>query len=597
MNTWRTAWRVAHMRPVLFWVAFAFWVGFYTVPLLTGLIAREIFNALSEGAPGANLATLIATLVAAEAGHIVVFLNAAWWWHVWWLWCNAALRMNILGWLVDGPGARRLPDSPGEAVSRFREDVQEFLEFIDTWLDMAGQVLFALVALAIMATINPLITAVIAAPLVLVIVITEKLVVHLRRYRRQHREATGRITSFIGEMFGAVQAVKMASAEERVTARFRVLGEVRRRAAVKDRLFMELLESVNLNTANLAVGVILLLAAGSMRSGEFTVGDFALFTSYLLSVTQAPQWIGRLLARHRHAGVSLERMDALLAGAPRGTLVTARPLPFKAAAPALQPPVACAEPLRELAVRGLTYRFPDSGGGVEGIDLMLKRGSFTVITGRVGSGKTTLLRALLGLVPADSGSVRWNSADVADPGSFFVPPRAAYTPQAPRLFSERLSDNILLGAGDQTALDEAIRLAVLEPDIAAMEQGLETVVGPRGVRLSGGQAQRTAAARMFVRRPQLLVFDDLSSALDVETERILWERLAARPELTCLVVSHRRAALRRADEVIVLAGGRVAGRGRLDHLLETNSEMRRLWQADTEERPAIEPEEVGVTPR
>jgi ATP-binding cassette subfamily B protein len=556
LSTWQLHTRLMRFRPWLYAVNVLIWSANGIFPLGLGLAIKWIFDDLSGArTAGVNAWTALAFMAAIAIARIANSLLGTYTFASLWQSISSLLVRNLMEWLVVAPGTRRLPDAPGEVVNRFRDDSLEVLRYLDQYVDLGGAVVFIAVGLAIMVAISPTATAIALVPLLGVLLLTRAVGSRLRLYRRASRETAGQVSHFVGELFGAVQAVKVASAEERAMLHFDRLNEARRRAALKDRLFGELLRSVAANMASIAVGAVLLL--GATATATLTIGDFALFVSYLGRMTQWVQFISQVAVQHKRVRVSYDRLIEILDGAPPDALVRRAPI-YLTREP---PPLATLERqpgdrLERLVVRGLTYRHPTTGRGVEDVDLTLERGTLTVVTGRVGAGKTTLLRALLGLVPPDGGVVRWNGRLVEDPASFFVPPRCAYTPQVPRLFSESLRDNVLQGEPDD-ALVEALRLAQLEHDLAGFGDGLDTVVGPRGVRLSGGQIQRTAAARMFVRRPELLVFDDLSSALDVETERRLWDRLFEIPDLTCLVVSHRESVLRRADQIVTLEDGRL----------------------------------------
>ena len=583
MSTWRVLGRLLVYQPGLYALNMVLWTAFWLTPLLVGLVMRAIFDAITHGATvGTGLASVLALLLSVAAARIVINVWAVNAWATYFFSRAALLRSNLLQRILDRPGAKALPDSPGEAMSRFRDDVEELLRLVEMTVDGVGIVLAGIIGAAIMFRINPVITKAVLVPLVVIIGVVATLRRRILRYRREAREAAGRVTDLIGEMFGAVQAVKVAGAEDHVIAHFQTLNDARRRASLRDSLLTELLGMVFWSSVNSGTGLILLLAGQSIRAGTFTVGDFVLFVFYLSLVTEAMTTIGNFSARIRQAGVSVQRLVELLADEAPERLLDYHPVYLSGPLPQVSVPEKTGvDRLETLEVRGLTYRDPVTGRGIEDVSFTLTRGSFTVVTGRIGSGKSTLVRALIGLLPHDAGEIYWNGWSVERPAEFFVAPRAAYIPQVPRLFSEALKDNVLFGLPVTRAdLPGAVWSAVMERDVETLERGLETMVGPRGVKLSGGQIQRTAAARMFVRKPELLVIDDLSSALDVETERTLWERLFALEDVTCLVVSHRKIAFRRADRIIVLKDGHIESVGALEELLRRSPEMQRLWQGE-----------------
>src|SRR4051812_10370701 len=392
MKTYQYMWRMILFRPWLYLADCVLWTLIHVAPVLPGLVARAILDTLTGNAQvGLSVWALIGLLVAIALGRAALVLGGALADILHRFSMSALLRRNLLERILELPGARALPESTGEALSRFRDDATQAEDAISWTLDTIGTAIFAIVAVGVLLTINAQITLLVFLPLAGVVAVAHIAATRLEQYRISSRAATGRVTGAIGEIFGAAQAVQVAGAEDTVIDHFRRLNDTRRKTMLKDQLLTKLVDSIFANTVSIGTGLILILASQSMRAGGFTIGDFALFVYYLAFVTEFTQFFGQFLAHYKQTGVAFRRMTVLLQGAPPERLVRHGALwgrdtrdgrsgdrrqadketSGQGEAPdfsiSLSPDLLVA-PLETLEASGLSFRYPDSGRGVEGID-------------------------------------------------------------------------------------------------------------------------------------------------------------------------------------------------------------------------------------
>ena len=560
MNVWRLGWRVSQHEPRSFWSGYLLFVLFFTFPVLSGWLLGRGFNALSTG-HNSQVYWIAAALVLCEVARMSTIHVGALMWTRAWVHMQTVLRANLLTAQVasGGPEAGQPVGSAGEAITHFRDDVEDVTMFIDGFVDISAGVVFTVLAGLVLGSVDGRAALVLLIPLVGVAMATRTLDGRIKRYRAADRVAASAVSGLLGDVMAAATTVKVNNAIEPTIAHLRKLVDARRRTAVRDRVLDESVWAFSQGAADVGLGLVLLTAAGAMASGKFSVGELAIFSAYLGWLSFLPRMVGRMLARRKQVAVAFDRMRLLVADTAVANTVTDRHLPIGMRQRRDRPQTHRPErvPLDEFDVRGLSATYP-TGAGVHDISFSVLRGTFNVITGPIGSGKSTLLRAMLGLAhQADvTGDVAWNGVRLDDRGAFLIPPNAAFLSQVPQLISDSVADNIALGIVDDDQLSLALELAAVRADIDEMPEGARTLIGPRGLRLSGGQRQRVATARALVHSPELVVLDDLSSALDIETELQLWANLAA-AGITVLVVSHRAVAFDRADQMLRLDAGRL----------------------------------------
>ncbi|MCL6517903.1 ABC transporter ATP-binding protein [Alicyclobacillus sp.] len=343
-------------------------------------------------------------------------------------------------------------------------------------------------------------------------------------------------------------------------------------------------------TIKLLVGTSYLIGLGGgtylVFRGELTIGQLTAFNVYLGMLIWPMLAIGELINIMQRGNASLDRIESALA----------HPADVEDA----REPVWVEIP-EEIRFDHVTFRYPTAGAdNLRDVSLTVRRGETLGIVGRTGSGKTTLLRQLLREYPPGAGRVCINGVPLERIPFERLRGWIGYVPQEPTLFSRSIADNVRFGQPGATREDilRALDWAGFTDDLATLPEGLDTLVGERGVTLSGGQKQRIALARALVRDPEILLLDDALSAVDARTEaRILDNIRRLRRGRTTLIATHRMPTVAHADRVVVLEDGRVAESGTPEDLLrQAGSWFREQYERQRAESDTAEAGEGADVP-
>ncbi|CAI2718748.1 ABC transporter ATP-binding protein [Nitrospina watsonii] len=456
----------------------------------------------------------------------------------------------------------------GDLMSRATNDLRAVKDFLGLGLLVVLDAVVVIIGcFSLMIYINPKLTLYVLMPLPIISVLFFTFIRAISIRHQSIQENLSRITSMVQENLVGIRVLHAFVQEKNEIRRF---DRLNRDHIDKN---MSLAKMFGLFTPSLvfvigiAAMITLWIGGKQVIDGTITLGSFVAFNSYLMMLSWPMMAIGYVINLWQKGVTAMRRIQHILDA--QSSLIKADTEEREA------------DIRGDLEITGLTFSYPNNEAkALDGIDLNIEAGTSVAFIGMIGAGKSTLMQLIPRMYDALPGSLLLDGKPLCDIPATALRRHIGYVEQEPFLFSTTIRNNIALARPEATdeEIEAMVRCVHLTPDLERFPQGLDTVVGERGVSVSGGQKQRIALARALIRKPRILILDDAFSSLDVETESIILKNIRSSiTGTTTLIVTHRLSLARQVDRVVVLGDGKILEEGAHERLMQQDGVYRRIY--------------------
>lgn len=459
--------------------------------------------------------------------------------------------------------------STGDLTTRLIDDVSEKKL---AWFACSGvfrfyeAVIKVIQCLVLMFLISPLLSIVTFVPLFILVFIYIRASEKTTAYSQRTQQAISKLNSFLTNTFDGIKIIKSYNQEDNQENYFDKVVENQKQKEIELVKASSLIELSYTRLSEMIIIIMFLIGGWLVINNKIKIGDLIVFNTYIFMLIWPMVDIGQFFIKGRSAGVSVQRVKELENFEP--DIVNDKDKIF------------LETDETNFRFENVSYTFPNGNKILKNISFEAKENELIAIVGSVGSGKSTFINFIPRIIDPAEGKVFLNNIDLKKYDINSLRKKIGFVPQNPSLFSDTIKNNILFGRNylKEYELEKAIEVAQLKNEILTFTLGLETVIGQRGVTLSGGQKQRVAIARAIVEKPEILILDDCTSALDAETEARLWNELYNFiPGITVFLITHRVSTLQKADKIVLLDNGQVIDIGTHKQLVEKSEYYRKIY--------------------